>query len=131
LAVVGAHLTGQPLSAQLTDRGARLIRTCRTSPDYRLFALPNTVPAKPGLAREPNYEGPGIEVEVWSVPEDRFGSFVAAVPPPLAIGSVRLDSGEWVKGFVCEPHGLAGAEEITHFGGWRNYAVSMAARSGH
>ena len=121
VAVVGAHLTGQPLNAQLTERGARLIRTCRTSADYRLFALPNTAPPKPGLARDPGYQGPGIEVEVWSVPEDPFGSFVAGVPPPLAIGSVRLDSGEWVKGFVCEPAGLVGADDITHFGGWRNY----------
>jgi allophanate hydrolase len=69
----------------------------------------------------PDFEGPGIEVEVWSVPEDRFGSFVAAVPPPLAIGSVRLDSGDWVKGFVCEPTGLVGADDITQYGGWANY----------
>jgi allophanate hydrolase len=126
VAVVGAHLTGQPLNAQLTERGARLIRAGRTSPEYRLFALPDTTPPKPGLAREPGYAGPGIEIELWSMPVDRFGSFVAAVPPPLAIGSVRLDSGEWVKGFVCEPAGLAGAEEITPFGGWRAYLASLA-----
>ena len=89
--------------------------------EYRLFALANTSPPKPGLVREPGYEGPGIDVEVWPVPADRFGSFVAAVPPPLAIGSVQLESGAWVKGFVCEPAALAGAREITSFGGWRNY----------
>jgi allophanate hydrolase len=129
IAVVGAHIGGQPLNAQLTGRGARLVKTCRTWGDYRLFALPDTVPPKPGLVRERGYQGAGIEVEVWSVPEDRFGGFVAAVPPPLAIGTVRLDSGEWVKGFVCEPLALEGAIEITDFGGWRNYLARAAARS--
>jgi allophanate hydrolase len=121
VAVVGAHLSGQPLNHQLTDRGARLIaRTC-TAPEYRLFALRDSSPPKPGLLRDEDYPGPGIEIEIWSVPEHRFGSFVAGVPPPLAIGSVRLESGEWVKGFVCEPVGLADATEITAFAGWRQY----------
>jgi allophanate hydrolase len=124
VAVVGAHLSGQPLNYQLTDRGARLVKTCRTAPDYRFFALSETVPPKPGLFRESGYQGTGIEVEVWAIPEDRFGGFVAAVPPPLAIGSVRLDSGEWVKGFVCEPLALTGATDITEFGGWRAYLSS-------
>jgi allophanate hydrolase len=121
VAVVGAHLTGEPLNFQLTDRHARLVKTCRTAHDYRLFALAGTVPSKPGLVREPDYSGPGIEVEVWAMAEELFGGFVRDVPPPLAIGNVRLDSGETVKGFVCEPRGLDGATEITSFGGWRNY----------
>jgi allophanate hydrolase len=121
VAVVGAHLTGEPLNVQLTDRHARLVKTCRTARDYRLFALAGTVPPKPGLVREPDYPGPGIEVEVWAMAEELFGGFVRDVPSPLAIGNVRLDSGETVKGFVCEPRGLDGATEITGFGGWRNY----------
>jgi allophanate hydrolase len=121
-AVVGAHLTGQPLNWQLTERKARLVRTCRTAPGYRFYALAGTVPAKPGLIREPAFKGPGIEVEVWSIPEEDFGSFVAAVPPPLAIGSAELEDGSSVKCFVCEPYGIQNAEEITHLGGWRNYA---------
>jgi allophanate hydrolase len=127
IAVVGAHLTGQPLNHQLTERGARLVKSCRTSADYRLFALRDTIPPKPGLVREPEFAGPGIELEVWAVPEDRFGSFVAAAASPLAIGTVKLDTGEWVKGFVCEPFAVAGAEEITHFGGWKRYRASFEA----
>ncbi|MEO8352348.1 MAG: allophanate hydrolase, partial [Chthoniobacteraceae bacterium] len=53
LAVVGAHLAGQPLNHQLTGRGGKLIRTARTASDYRLFALAGTLPPKPGLVREP------------------------------------------------------------------------------
>jgi allophanate hydrolase len=121
VAVVGAHLTGQPLNWQLTERGARCVRTCRTARDYRLYALDRTMPPKPGLVREPGFEGPGIEVEVWAVPEDRFGGFVAAVPPPLGIGNAVLEDGQTVKCFVCEPYAIAGAAEITRFGGWRAY----------
>jgi allophanate hydrolase len=126
VAVVGAHLSGQPLNHQLIDRGALLVRACRTTPNYRLFALPRTTPPKPGLVRVEGYAGPGVEVELWSVPEDRFGGFVAAIPSPLAMGSVQLDTGEWVSGFGCEPAAVAGAEDITVFGGWRGYLASIA-----
>lgn len=125
LAVVGAHLTGQPLNGQLTSLGARLAAKGRTSREYRLYALSGSAPPKPGLVREPRFQGPGIEVEVWNVPEDRFGGFVAAIPPPLGIGKVALDSGESVTCFICEPHAVAGAREITQFGGWRSYLASL------
>jgi allophanate hydrolase len=121
VAVVGAHLTGQPLNWQLTGRGARLIETSRTAPGYRLYALPDTVPPKPGLVRDESFQGPGIEVEVWAVPADRFGGYVADVPPPLGIGNATLEDGRSVKCFICEPYAIAGATEITHFGGWRKY----------
>jgi allophanate hydrolase len=125
LAVVGAHLTGQPLNPQMTQRGARLKKTCRTAPGYRLYALASTKPPKPGLVRDDQFQGPGIEVEVWTIPEDQFGSFVAEVPEPLGIGNVTLDSSELVKCFICEPYALAAATEITRFGGWRNYLSSL------
>ena len=121
LAVAGAHLTGQPLNHELTNRGGRLVKTCRTSGDYRLYALSNTKPAKPGLVREPKFNGWGIEVEVWAVPENTFGGFVAGIPAPLGIGTIQLEDGSSVKGFICEPAALSGAEEITRFGGWRSY----------
>lgn len=121
IAVVGAHLTGQPLNGQLTERHGRLLATTKTAPDYRFYVLPNSTPAKPGLLFEPGFDGPGIEVEVWALPVESVGSFLAMIPPPLAIGSIRLANGELVKGFLCEPAGLVGAEEITHLSGWRNY----------
>lgn len=124
VAVVGAHLEGQPLNWQLKDRGARLVRTCRTAPGYRLYALAGTLPPKPGLVRDSDFAGPGIEVEVWAMPQDQFGTFVAAIPPPLGIGSAALDSGAEIKCFICEPYAIAGAREITDFGGWRKYLAS-------
>jgi len=121
VAVVGAHLTGQPLNHELTSRRAQLIKGCRTAPQYRLYALEGTMPPKPGLVRDPHYNGPGIEVEVWAVPEHQFGSFVAGVPAPLGIGNAVLDDGSKVKSFICEPYAVEKATEITRFGGWRAY----------
>lgn len=119
LAVCGAHMAGLPLNRQLTERGARLVRAGRTAPVYRLYALPGGPPARPGMVRDG--QGAAIEVEVWELPTDRFGSFVAAIPPPLAIGTVELEDGESVKGFVCEAHATLKARDITELGGWRAY----------
>jgi len=124
VAVVGAHLSGQPLNWQLTERGARLLKTTRTLPGYRLYALQGTKPPKPGLMREQGFAGPGIEVEIWAVPQDQFGGFVAGVAAPLTIGNATLVDGETVKCFLCEPYAIAGAIDITRFGGWRSYLAS-------
>jgi len=127
VAVVGAHLTGQPLNWQLTQRGARLMETRRTAACYRFFDLPGQKPAKPGLVRTEGFTGPGIQVEVWAVPENHFGSFVAAIPSPLGIGTVELENGEAVKCFICEPWALIGAKDITEYGGWRSYLSSKSS----
>ena len=121
LAVVGAHLRGQPLNHQLTSRRARFVRRTRTAPCYRLYALANTQPPKPGLRRVAEKLPQGIEIEVWALDEAGFGSFVAEIPPPLGIGTLELEDGGSVKGFLCEPIGLEGARDITEFGGWLAY----------
>ncbi len=125
LAVLGAHLTGQPLNSQLTDRGAQLLRTVRTAPDYKLYALTNTTPPKPGLIRVPGFTGPGIEAEIWSLTPEAFGSFVAAIPPPLGIGTCQMNDGLSVKCFICEPYAVEGMPDITHYGGWRAYCIRL------
>ncbi len=120
LAVVGAHLSGEPLNVQLTSVGGALVRACRTASAYKLFALPNTTPAKPGMVRATD-GGVALEVEVWALPPAAFGAFVARVPAPLCIGSVELEDGGRASGFLCEPHALVGARDISSFGGWRAY----------
>jgi allophanate hydrolase len=121
LAVAGAHLRGQPLNGELTSRGASFMVTTRTAPCYRLVALAGTTPAKPGLVRAPGFDGPGIEVEIWVLSQEAFGSFVAGVPAPMVIGTVELEDGKRVKGFLCEPFAIEGSTDITHLGGWRPY----------
>jgi len=127
VAVVGAHLSGMPLNGQLSERGARLVAQTQTADAYRLYALPGTVPPKPGLVRVGPGEGAAIAVEVWEMPAALYGSFVALIPSPLGIGTLSLADGSTVQGFICEPHFLQGAQDITHFGGWRNYIASRAA----
>jgi len=125
VAVVGAHLSGMPLNRQLLERQATLVASTQTSPDYKLFALPNTQPPKPGLLRVAPGSGSPIEVEVWDMPQAQFGSFMALIPEPLGIGTLKLADGSSVKGFVCEPLALEGATDISAFGGWRNYLASL------
>ena len=124
LAVVGAHLAGEPLHHQLVELDAVAVAATTTTTDYRLYALAGTEPAKPGLVRV-RTGGAAIAVEVYRLTLEAFGRFVAAVPPPLAIGTVRLASGRDVNGFVCEPVGTEGALDITAFGGWRSYRASL------
>lgn len=124
LAVVGAHLSGMPLNHQLTSRNARLVRATRTAPRYRLYALANTTPPKPGLVHAGNSAGgASIDVEVWALSTEAFGSFVAEVPAPMAIGTTELEDGTTVKGFICEPRAIDGATDITHLGGWRAFVT--------
>ena len=125
LAVVGAHLAAMPLHWQLTSRDARLVGRCRTAPAYRLYAMANTTPPKPALVHV-GEAGAAIEVEVYELDVAAFGGFVAEVPAPLAIGTVTLEDGTDVKGFVAEPRALDGARDITALGGWRAYMASRA-----
>jgi allophanate hydrolase len=126
IAVVGAHLTGQPLNGQLRERSARLVATTTTAPTYQLFAL-QTSPPKPGLVRSTSTDARAIEVEVWELAPAAFATFVAAIPPPLAIGKLELADGSLVPGFVCTPDALDGAVEITGYGGWRSYIARDTA----
>ena len=123
LAVVGAHLSGMPLNWQLSSRNARLVRAARTAPAYRLYAMAEQSPPKPALAHV-GAGGGSIELEIYELDLAAFGSFVAEVPAPLAIGAVSLEDGSVVRGFVAEPRALTGALDITTHGGWRRYLAS-------
>jgi allophanate hydrolase len=123
LVVCGAHLSGLPLNHQLTERGGRLVQVTRTAPRYRLYALPGGPPPRPGLIRQPQ-GGQAIEVEVWSLPLDQVGGFLAGIPAPLGLGSVELADGSWDKGFICEGFAAEGARDITELGGWRAFLAA-------
>jgi len=116
VAVVGAHLSGLPLNRQLTERNARLVNATQTAPIYRFYALPDG--KRPGLIQVSD-GGAAISCEVWEMPASQFGSFVAGIPAPLGIGKLELTNGSIVNGFICEGIGVADAQDITAFGGWR------------
>jgi len=127
LAVVGAHLQGMPLHQQLVERKCHLLKKTTTSAKYRLYALANTTPPKPGLVRV-NQQGMQIELEVYEMPMGEVGSFLGLIPPPLGLGNVELADGSWVKGFICEPVAVGGATDISLFGGWRSYIESLRVK---
>ncbi len=122
LAVVGAHLTGMPLNHQLTSRGGRLLEQTTTAATYRLYALANTTPPKPGLVFD--QDGAKIIVEVWALPRTALADFIQEIPPPLGLGTLTLADGRLVTGFICEPRALHDAQDVTEFGGWRAYIAS-------
>ena len=116
-------------NGQLIERGGRLIETTHTAPLYKLYALADTQPPKPGLVQVGPTHGHSIQVEVWSMPVTEYGSFVAAIPAPLGIGTLTLHDGCRVQGFLCEAHALEKAQDISHFGGWRAYVQSKQTHS--
>ena len=119
LAVVGAHLKDMPLHWQLSSRNAQLIAVTETAPTYRLYAMANSTPPKPALVHDA--AGAAIAVEVYELDVAEFGSFVAEVPPPLAIGTITLSDGSQVKSFVAEPRATEGARDITALRSWRTF----------
>jgi allophanate hydrolase len=125
IAVVGAHMSGQPLNGQLTELGGRLESKSATAPVYHFYALPGGPPFRPGMVRTGDGGG-AIELEVWSLPSDKVGAFVRKIPAPLGLGTVTLADGSGVLGFLCEAHATRGAKDITALGGWRAYLKSLA-----
>jgi allophanate hydrolase len=125
IAVAGAHMRGMPLNHELVACEARFVAATRTAPRYRLHALDGAIP-KPGLVRAA--AGAQIGLELWDLPTECFGRFVLNIPAPMAIGSVELESGVWVKGFVCEPIALDTATDITAYGDWRSFLAQRLAQ---
>ena len=123
VAVCGAHLQGMPLNWQLTERDAELVNVTKTSACYELYALEGDSPRRPGLKRVA--QGTSIDIEIWQMPSENFGSFVAGIPAPLGIGKVECINGAWLTSFICEPYGFVNAQDISSFGGWRAYIASL------
>lgn len=125
IAVCGAHLSGMALNHQLTDKDAVLIKATKTAASYKFYALAGGPPYRPGLIKVKE-NGASIEVEVWRMPLSNFGKFMLGIPHPLGIGKVLLEDGDEVNSFICEGYAIDDAEEITHFGSWRNYMESIS-----
>nr|WP_246669580.1 MULTISPECIES: allophanate hydrolase [unclassified Bradyrhizobium] len=126
IAVVGAHLSGMALNGELQALNGRLLEAATTAPDYKLYAL-DTTPPKPGMLRVDTHKGTAIKLELWALSAAAFGKFVAAIPPPMSIGTIRLADGRGVKGFMVEPIAVEGARDISVFGGWRAFMAEKAA----
>ena len=126
LAVCGAHMAGLPLNHQLTDRDAVFVKKAQTSDAYRFYALAGGPPARPGLVRGAAGSGAPIALELWDVPLAHVGSFLGGIPAPLGLGTIVLEDGSQVQGFMCEAIATADAKDITEMGDWRRYIASLA-----
>ncbi len=124
LAVCGAHMRGLPLNHQLVELNATFLSATKTAKGYRLFDVPEKFPPRPGMIRDRESES-SLELEVWSMPLENFGAFMVQIASPLCIGTVELEDGSKVYGFLCESDALIGAKEITQFGGWKSYLQSQ------
>jgi allophanate hydrolase len=111
---IGAHMAGLPLNHQVTELGGRFLGPAATATDYRLFDLGG----RPGLVRV-TQGGASIIGEAWALPRAAIGALLAQVPGPLGFGTVTLQEGDRMLGFLCEAVGTEGRPEITAFGGWR------------
>ncbi len=120
VAVCGAHMSGLPLNAQLLSLGGEFLLKTTTARKYKLYKLAGFTPARPGLLRV-NSEGSEIELEVWKLPIEKYGTFVTGVPAPLGFGTLELLDGSSVQGFLCEAYATSDALDISNYGGWRNY----------
>ncbi len=125
LAVCGAHMEGLPLNRQLVERGAYFLRAARTATRYRLLALAGGPPQRPGLIRESG-AGASIALEIWAIPQEQLGTFIAGIAAPLGLGTLELDDGTTCIGFICEGYASTTATDISRFGGWRTYLAAGA-----
>lgn len=120
IAVCGAHMDGLPLNPQLVSLGGEFVMATKTAPHYKLFKLNGFAPERPGLLRV-SKGGSAIDLEVWQLPIDNYGKFVASVPMPLGFGTLLLTDGGLIQGFLCESYATSDAEDISLLGGWRGY----------
>ena len=126
VAVCGAHMSGLPLNPQLTALDGVFVEATQTAAEYRLYKLNGFTPARPGLIRVPN-NGVAISLEIWKLPLENYGAFVAGVPAPLGFGTLKLLDGSAVQGFLCEYYATLNAIDISHLGGWRSYLNDAAS----
>jgi hypothetical protein len=123
VAVCGAHMQGLPLNPQLTALGGEFVEVTTTSAHYQLFALNGFTPPRPGLLRVLE-NGSAIALEIWQLPIENYGKFVAGVPAPLGFGTLTLADNSTVQGFMCEAYATQDATDISHLGGWRAFLAS-------
>ncbi|MEZ0233034.1 MAG: amidase [Methylophilaceae bacterium] len=126
VAVCGAHMSGLPLNVQLTSLAGELVSKTTTAPYYRLYKLNGFTPERPGLLRV-KADGKAIALEVWRLPVTNYGAFVAGVPAPLGFGTLVLQDGSQVQGFLCEAYATEDAIDISAYGGWRDYLTKKDA----
>jgi len=63
-------------------------------------------------------DGAELVGEKWLLSPAAMGTFLASLPEPMLLGSVRLADGSIAVGFACDAVAAAGGEDITAWGDW-------------
>ncbi len=127
LVVVGAHMRGLPLNHQLADVGGRFIAAARTAPIYRLVALTDLAPPKPGIVRI-EAGGASVECEVWRLPIRRLRRIRRQRRSAARDRQGRARRRSLAAGFPLRRGAAAGQPDIGAYGGWRNWLAAEAER---
>ncbi len=122
VAVCGLHMRGLQFENQMNECFAEFIKETKTAPKYRLVKIDGAI-EKPGLIKVLD-KGKSIELEIWRMNSKMFGKFIKNVTHPLSIGEIELIDNTKVYGFLCEGYMKDICEDISSFGGWKNYIFS-------
>jgi gamma-glutamylcyclotransferase (GGCT)/AIG2-like uncharacterized protein YtfP len=123
LAVNGSLMRGLEFNPTLLAAGAVFVREITTAPSYRLWSINDRYPAMVRVTSG----GAAVAGEIWSVPVEGLVFVLQEEPPGLTIGKVELADGSVVLGVLGEPAICEGRKEITAFGGWRAYIITLTS----
>ncbi|MGC7100091.1 allophanate hydrolase-related protein [Amycolatopsis lurida] len=110
--VFGEQVRGRPLSAWLTELGARYAGDVLTASHYRMVLL-----AGPEAGVMPGAQA--LTGERWTVSPAGFEQLREGLGAPLRITPVRLENGTSLPAITCDP--MAESTELTSYRDWRAY----------
>ncbi|UJP01985.1 MAG: hypothetical protein LZF85_09325, partial [Nitrosomonas sp.] len=116
LAVNGTLMRGLALNRNLLELGAVFVEETLTAPFYRLWSINDRHPAMQRCA-----SGGKISLEIWSIDSSNIGELLSREPAGLSVGKILLADNREVLGILGESYLCDGMQEITEFGGWREY----------
>jgi gamma-glutamylcyclotransferase (GGCT)/AIG2-like uncharacterized protein YtfP len=125
LFVNGTLMRGLDLHRNLA--GAAFLGVARTAPRYRLYSVRDEHPAM--LAAPPG-DGTAITGEVYDLGLSHLRRVMAAEPAGLGLGVIDLETGNICLGILWTAARLPRrAVDVSAFGGWREYQMSLSAPS--
>ena len=120
LAVNVTLMRGLELNHNLLELGAEFVEGTLTAPLYRLWSINDRHPAMQRCSK-----GKEISLEIWSIDPSKIGELLSCEPAGLSVGKILLIDNREILGILGESYLCEGKQEITHFGGWRNYKTSF------
>ena len=112
-------MRGMELNSNLIYAGAEFLHDAKTGASYRMWSIEDRYPA---MLRDAT-SGASISVEIWQLSAEGLMKVLQQEPPGLCLGKVKLQNGDWVLSILGEPFLCEGQQEITQWGGWREYQV--------